>query len=112
MELGVVLLDSKHLQTQKQIIPVKLHQQVLQESKPQTFRHYSTGICVSSAEWRTYHDWAAVVVVAGDERHAVGELGGELVGHDVICLAQRKKAGPGPVSIFTKPKTQRTIIPT
>jgi len=36
-----------------------------------------------------YHDRAAVVVVAGDEGHAVGELGGELVGHDVICSAQR-----------------------
>lgn len=37
-----------------------------------------------------YHNWAAVVVVAGDEGHAVGELGGELVGHDVVCLAQGK----------------------
>lgn len=50
-----------------------------------------------------YHDWAAVVVVSGDEGHAVGELGGELVGHDVICLAQAQRKAPGSVStsIFT-----------
>jgi hypothetical protein len=38
-----------------------------------------------------YHNWAAVVVVAGDERHAVGELGGELIRHDVICASTEKE---------------------
>jgi hypothetical protein len=32
--------------------------------------------------------------VAGDERQAIGELGGELIRHDVICATQREKSGP------------------
>jgi hypothetical protein len=59
--------------------------------------------------WRdAYHDRAAVVVVAGDEGHAVGELGGELVGHDVIC-AITEKGHQAPLADST---SKRTIIRT
>jgi hypothetical protein len=39
----------------------------------------------------TYHNWAAVVVMAGNKRHAVGELGGELIRHDVTCTNIEKE---------------------
>jgi hypothetical protein len=38
----------------------------------------------------TYHDRSGLVVVAGDVGDAVSQLGGELVGDDVICSTQNK----------------------